>query len=57
MNCSRAFIIIDALDECSATDRVLSQFMEELFSLQAKTGSSFFATSRPILGIPEEFER
>jgi len=25
--------------------------------LQAKTGSSFFATSRPILGIPEEFER
>ena len=56
-NCSRAFIIIDALDECSATDRVLSRFMEELFSLQAKTGSSLFATSRPILGIPKEFER
>ncbi|KAN0079531.1 hypothetical protein V8E54_004745 [Elaphomyces granulatus] len=56
-NCSRAFIIIDALDECSATDRVLSRFMEELFRLQAKTGSSLFATSRPILGIPKEFER
>jgi NACHT domain-containing protein len=56
-NCSRAFIIIDALDECSATDRVLPRFMEELFSLRAKTGSSVFATSRPILGIPEEFER
>jgi len=56
-NCSRAFIIIDALDECSATDRILSRFMEELFSLQAKTSSSLFATSRPILGIPEEFER
>jgi Cdc6-like AAA superfamily ATPase len=56
-NCSRAFIIIDGLDECSATDRVLSRFMEELFSLQAKTGSSLFATSRPILGIPKEFER
>ncbi|KAN0079520.1 hypothetical protein V8E54_004734 [Elaphomyces granulatus] len=57
VNCSRAFIIIDALDECLATDRVLSQFMEELFRLQAKTGSSLIATSRPILGIPQEFER
>jgi len=56
-NCSRAFIIIDALDECSATDRIISLFMEELFSLQAKTGSSVFATSRPILGIPTEFQR
>jgi hypothetical protein len=56
-NCSRAFIIIDALDECSGTDRVLSRFMEELFRLQAKTGCSVFATSRPIFGIPEEFER
>ena len=56
-NCSRAFIIIDALDECSDTNSVLSQFMEELFSLQVKTGSSVFATSRPILGIPKDFER
>jgi Cdc6-like AAA superfamily ATPase len=56
-NCSRVFIIIDALDECSTTDRVLPQFMEELFSLRAKTSSSVFATSRPILGVPEEFER
>jgi hypothetical protein len=31
--------------------------MEELFSLQAKTGSRVFATSRPILGIPKDFER
>jgi Cdc6-like AAA superfamily ATPase len=56
-NCSKAFIIIDALDEYSGTDRVLSRFMEELFGLQAKTGSSVFATSRPILGIPKAFER
>jgi hypothetical protein len=41
----------------SPTDRVLSKFMEELFNLQAKTGSSVFATSRPILGIPKDFER
>jgi NACHT domain-containing protein len=45
-NCSRVFIIIDALDECSTTDR----FTEELFSLQAKTGSSVFVTSRPNTG-------
>jgi hypothetical protein len=56
-NCPRAFIIIDALDECSGTDRVLSRFMEELFKLQAKTGCSVFATSRPILDIPKEFKR
>ena len=52
-NYSRAFIIIDALDECSGTGRVLSA----LFSLQEKAGSSVFATSRPILGIPKDFER
>ena len=56
-NCSRGFIIIDALDERSATDRVLPRFMEELFTFQAKTDSIVFATSRPIRGIPEEFER
>jgi Cdc6-like AAA superfamily ATPase len=54
---SRAFIVIDGLDECSATDGVLSRFMKELFSLQANTGCRIFATSRPILGIPEEFQR
>ena len=54
---SRAFIVIDGLDECSATDGVLSRFMKELFNLQARTGSRIFATSRPILGIPEEFQR
>src|SRR4029077_68507 len=54
---SKSFIIIDALDECSATDGVVSQFLEELFNLQAKTSSSLFATSRPIFNIPEEFKR
>jgi hypothetical protein len=54
---SRSFVIIDALGEYSATDGIVSQFLGELFSLQAKTGSSLFATSRPIFGIPEEFKR
>jgi NACHT domain len=54
---SRSFIIIDALDEYSAIDGVVSRFLEELFNLQAKSGFSLFATSRPILNIPEEFQR
>jgi Cdc6-like AAA superfamily ATPase len=54
---SRSFIVIDALDEYSATDGAVSQFLEELFNLQAKTGSSFFATSRHIFNILEEFKR
>src|SRR4029077_17744275 len=54
---SRCFIVIDALDEYSATFGVVFQFMEELFGLQAKTSSSLFATSRPIFNIPEEFKR
>jgi hypothetical protein len=43
VNCSRAFIIIDALDEFSGADRILSRFMEELSSLQVKTGANVFA--------------
>jgi Cdc6-like AAA superfamily ATPase len=54
---SRSFIIIDALDEYSGIDGVVSQFLVELFGLQAKTRSSLFATSRPIFNIPEEFKR
>jgi Cdc6-like AAA superfamily ATPase len=54
---SRSFIIIDALDEYSDTGGAVSQFLDMLFNLQAKTSSSLFATSRPIFDIPEEFIR
>jgi Cdc6-like AAA superfamily ATPase len=53
----RSYIIIDALDEYSATDGAVSQLLGELFNLQAKTRSNLFATSRPIFNIPEEFKR
>ncbi|KAI9770975.1 MAG: hypothetical protein M1840_002679 [Geoglossum simile] len=52
---SRAFIIIDALDEYQVSnDR--SMLLSEIFKLQTKTGAGFFATSRFILEITKEFE-
>jgi Cdc6-like AAA superfamily ATPase len=42
--CSRAFIIIDALDECKASDRL--ELLSEIFKIQDRTKSNFLATSR-----------
>jgi Cdc6-like AAA superfamily ATPase len=41
----RAFIVIDALDECGS-DIQRNQFLLSIFNLQAKTGANIFATSR-----------
>lgn len=43
---SKVFIIVDALDECQASDGARKQFLTELFSLQAKTSANLFVTSR-----------
>ena len=43
---SRAFIIVDALDECGISDNRRNQFLSSIFSLQAKTRANIFATSR-----------
>lgn len=53
---SRAFIIIDALDECQVSNGCRKRLLSEIFSLQDKTGASFFATSRFIPEIMKEFE-
>jgi len=53
---SRVFIIVDALDECQASNGCRSTFLSEIFSLQAKTGVNLFATSRPIPTIERKFE-
>ena len=53
---SRTFIAIDALDECGISDRGRGKFLSEIFKLQAKTGTSLFATSRFIPDITEEFK-
>ncbi|KAI9853443.1 MAG: hypothetical protein M1813_002220, partial [Trichoglossum hirsutum] len=47
---SRAFIVVDALDECGVSDGVSDgrrkKFLSAIFHLQAKTGANIFATSR-----------
>jgi hypothetical protein len=53
---SRVFIIVDALDECQASDGCRARFLSEIFTLQAKTGANLFATSRHISNIEKEFE-
>ncbi|PVH90366.1 hypothetical protein DM02DRAFT_500703, partial [Periconia macrospinosa] len=53
---SRVFIIVDALDECQATDGYRIRFLSDLFSLQAKSGANIFTTSRFIPEITEKFK-
>jgi Cdc6-like AAA superfamily ATPase len=54
---SRSFIIIDALDECQATDGSRSKLLSEILNLQAKTGAGLFITSRYLPEMMKEFER
>lgn len=53
---SRAFIIIDALDEYQVSDGGRKKLLTEVFKLQASTGVSLFATSRLIPEIVKVFE-
>jgi Cdc6-like AAA superfamily ATPase len=53
---SRAFIIVDALDECQVSDGGRRMLLSEIFNIQAKTGLNIFATSRFIPEIMKEFE-
>ena len=54
---SRAFIVIDALDECGMSDGSYRKFLSEIFNLQDKTRANLFATSRFIPDITDEFKR
>lgn len=53
---SRAFIVVDALDECQAADGCRTRLLSEIFKLQARNGANIFATSRFIPEIVEEFK-
>ena len=53
---SKAFIVIDALDECQDADGGRKRLLAGLFSLQAQTGACLLATSRSIPVIEKEFE-
>ncbi|KAK3935766.1 hypothetical protein QBC46DRAFT_461901 [Diplogelasinospora grovesii] len=52
---SKVFIVVDALDECQATDGCRPRFLSEIFNLQDKCGASLFTTSRSIPEITEKF--
>jgi hypothetical protein len=53
---SRVFIIVDALDECRASDGCRAGFLTEVFNLRAKCRANLFATSRFIPEIMEKFD-
>lgn len=53
---SRVFIVVDALDECQASDGCRARFLSEIFHLQATAKANLFATSRFIPEISEKFE-
>ncbi|EEU34254.1 uncharacterized protein NECHADRAFT_85540 [Fusarium vanettenii 77-13-4] len=54
--CSRLFIVVDALDECQASDGCRASLLSELFKLRARCGVNIFATSRFIPDIVDTFE-
>ncbi|CAG9991613.1 unnamed protein product [Clonostachys byssicola] len=45
---SRAFVIVDALDECQNSDASRDRFLNAFFDMQASTGVNIFLTSRTI---------
>jgi Cdc6-like AAA superfamily ATPase len=53
---SQVFFIVDALDECQTSDGSRAKFLSELFALQTNCKANFFATSRFIPEIRENFE-
>ncbi|KAI0485805.1 hypothetical protein F4859DRAFT_528751 [Xylaria cf. heliscus] len=53
---SRVFIVIDALDECQASDGCRSRFMPTIWEIQAETRANVLVTSRPIPEIEKQFK-
>ncbi|SPJ73909.1 related to ankyrin [Fusarium torulosum] len=53
----RIYVIIDALDECRASNSCRGAFLSQLFDLQAHCGINIFVTSRYLPEITERFDR
>ncbi|KFY30094.1 hypothetical protein V493_02139 [Pseudogymnoascus sp. VKM F-4281 (FW-2241)] len=53
---SRSFIVVDALDECRASDGCRTKLLKEIFALQVKSRANIFSTSRFIPEIVEYFK-
>ncbi len=54
---SRIFIVIDALDECSASDGCRQEILAELFKIQDAVGTNILVTGQPISEIVEPFRK
>jgi hypothetical protein len=52
----KVFIIVDALDEAQSSDGRIPKLLSEIFKLQREIGINFFATSRPIPVVENEFK-
>lgn len=57
MSSTRLFIVIDALDECHASNGSRLRFLEAVFQVQATSGANVFATSRNIPEITDMFQK
>jgi hypothetical protein len=55
-NYSKAYIIIDALDECTDSDGTRSELLAILRSLQTESNTSLMATSRFAVRIEQSFQ-
>ncbi|KAF9780340.1 hypothetical protein IL306_000625 [Fusarium sp. DS 682] len=52
---ARVFVVVDAVDECQASDRCRAKFLSELFNIQARYGINLLVTSRFIPEIVDRF--
>jgi hypothetical protein len=52
---SKSFVLVDALDECNASDGSQSKLLREIFNLQNMCTVNIFATSRFIPDVIESF--
>ncbi|KFZ16434.1 hypothetical protein V501_02227 [Pseudogymnoascus sp. VKM F-4519 (FW-2642)] len=53
---SRSFIVVDAIDECQASDGCRMKLLTEIFALQSKSRANIFSTSRCIPEIEVQFK-
>jgi len=56
LNYTTVYVIVDALDECSNHNLARDQLITGLRELQAKVDLRLLFTSRPILGITQQFQ-
>ncbi|KAL6689610.1 hypothetical protein J3F84DRAFT_407306 [Trichoderma pleuroticola] len=54
---SRAFIVVDALDECNSVNCTRQSIIKYIFELHSETEANYFITSRPNKEISNDFSK